>query len=264
MSTSSRWISRLALLGLAATLMACSSEESPLIIGGRAPRPTTPPSDNATPTTAPTTSPTATPTPTLQSLLISPAEVTLSSDPAAAPTSRGINLAAIAVYSNGEQVTISAAWSASPAGLVAINAWGYMNAIANAPSGNATVTASSGSIQATASVRVNAKPLTVTSVALTSVGQTLYAPATDGLNTAGLPTSAQLVAVVTMSDNSTSSAVTWSSSDDLVARVSGSGLVTSVGAGSATLTAQAAQDPSKSASCPITVKAQGLVDVTVE
>lgn len=265
MSTSSSPWSRLALVGLSAALMACSGEEGPLITGGNRPaEPTEAPS--ALPTSAPTPTPTPSPTPipTLQSLLISPSEVSLSSDPAAPASSRGTNLAVIAVMSNQQQVSTTALWSAAPAGRVAVNDGGYVSAIANAPTGTAIVTAASGSIVATASVHVTAKPLTVTSIALSSTGLVLYAPAADGINSAGLKTSAQLVATVTLSNDSTTNAVTWSSSDELVATVSASGLVTSLGAGSATLTARAAQDPAKEASCPITVKAQGLVDVTVE
>lgn len=261
MSTSSRPWSLLALVGLAAILMACSAEEGALITGrNQLAEPIEPPS--ATPTPAPTASPT--PVPTLQALLIDPSAVSLTSDPAVTGPSRGINLAAIAVMSDQRQIATTVAWSIAPPGLVSINDGGYVSAIANAPSGTAIVTASSGSIHATASVRVTAKPLSVKYVTLSSTGLTLYAPAWDGLNTAGLLTSAQLSAIVKLSDDSTTNAVTWRSSNDQVATVSASGLVTTVGAGSATLTAEAAQDPSRTASCPITVKAQGLVDVTVE
>lgn len=265
MSTSSRPWSRLALVGLSAALVACSGEEGPLITGGNRPAETHE-DPSATPTSAPTPGPTASPTPipTLQALLISPSEISLSSDPAAPGPSRGTNLAVIAVMSNQQQVSTTALWSAAPAGRVSVNDGGYVSAIANAPTGTAIVTASSGSIVATASVRVTAKPLTVKSIALSSTGLVLYAPAWDGLDTAGLPTSAQLTAIVTLSDDSTTNAVTWSSSNDLVATVSAGGLVTSLGAGSATLTAQAAHDPLVKTTCPITVKAQGLVDVTVE
>lgn len=264
MSTFSRPWSRLALVGLSTVLLACSEGGGPVVTSASQPtKPKETPGtvvDNATP--APTPSPT--PAPTLQSLLIVPSDLTLSSDPTDSPSSRGANLALIATLSNGQQVSTTASWSVSPAGLVSINAGGYVSAIANAPPGTATVQASSGSILATAAVHVTAKPLTVQSISLSSTGLVLYVPAADGLDTAGLPISAPLVGVVTMSDGSTTSAVTWSSSNDQVATVSASGLVTTVGAGTATLTAQAAQDPNQTANCVLTVKAQGLVDVTVE
>lgn len=267
MSTSSKRLSRLALLGLAGLLMACSDDT--LITGdNRVPKAT--PTPSAVPSTAPSASPSPTPTPkptpvpTLVSLMIVPSEISLTSNPSAPPTSRGTNLAAIAVLSNDQQVSADVVWSVLPAGLVTVNGAGYVSAIANVPGGTATVTASSGSIKATASVTVTGTPLTVSSVSLSSNGLTLYAPAADGLNTAGLPTSARLIAEVTMSDGSTTSAVTWSSSDEAVATVNAAGLVTSVGAGQTNLTAKAALDPSQTVSCPVTVKAQGLVDVTVE
>lgn len=264
--SSNRW-SRLALCGVAVLLMACS-EEDPLISGGsRLPRATPEPTatPSAKPTATPTEAPTPTPAPTLKSLLIVPSELSLSSDPGAPPSSRGASLTAIAVLTNDQQLSTTAvAWTAAPAGRLTINQSGYVSAMANAPTGTVTVTASSGSIQATASVRVTGTSLTVAGVTVSSAGLTLYAPATDGQNTAGLPTTAQLAAEVTMSDASTTSAVTWSSSNEAVARVSASGLVTSVGAGNATIRAAATQDPAKSVDCPIVVKAQGLVDVTVE
>lgn len=265
MSTSSKRRSRLALLVLSALLAACSDE--PLVSGdGRLTRSTPAPIDkpSAGPSAAPSAAPSAKPTPFLKSLLVVPSEVSLTSDPSAPPSSRGANLAAIAVLSNDQQVSTTVAWTVAPSGLVAINAAGYVSTLADAPSGTATVTASSGSVQATASVRVTGKALTVTSLGLSNAGLTLYAPAADGVNSAGLPTSARLGAVVTMSDLSTTSAVTWSSSDEAVARVDAMGLVTSVGAGTARVTARAAQDPAKALDCAVTVKSQGLVDVTVE
>lgn len=262
MSISSKRWSRLALVGLTALLLACS-DEGPVVTGAR-PRASVTPSPEESPvaTASATPTPAPTPTPTLRTLLIVPSDLTLSSDPAA--TGRSANLALVATLSNGQQASTTAEWSVDPAGLVTVSQWGYVSTIANAPAGTAIVQASSGSIQATASVHVTSKPLTVQSVALSSAGLTLYVPASDGVNTAGLPTSARLAGVVTMSDLSTTSAVTWSSSNQQVATVGPDGLVTAVGAGTAQLTAQAALDPLRAASCPIVVKAQGLVDVTVE
>lgn len=263
MSTFSRLWSRLALVGLSAVLLACTDEAPGISSGPRLPKASPTPEQTATsPSPAPSTSPSPTPAPTLKSLMLVPSEVSLSSDPAA--TNRGTNLAVVATLSNDQQISTSVTWSVSPAGLVTVNDWGYVSALSGAPSGTATVTAASGSIQATASVHVTAKLLTVDSVALSSPALTLYAPASDGLNTADLPTTAQLGAVVTMSDASTTSAVTWSSSNPQVARIDSTGLVTTVGAGSALLSATSTQDASKAASCNLTVKAQGLVDVTVE
>ncbi|HEY9856866.1 MAG TPA: Ig-like domain-containing protein [Stenomitos sp.] len=266
MSIAAKGWSHLALIGLSLALLACS-EEGPTTSGGShlgKPSPTPTAESSATPTPSAAPSPTPTPSPTVTGLMIVPSNVMLSSDPSALPSSRAINLAAVAVLSNNQQVSATVLWSVSPPGLVSINNAGYVSAIDNAPSGTATVKATSGALQATAIVQVTGKPITVDSVSLSSTGLTLYAPAADGLNTAGLVTTAQLSAEVTMSDLSTSSAVTWTSSNDEVATISPSGLVTTVGAGTATLTAHATQDSSKTATCPITVKAQGLVDVTVE
>lgn len=64
----------------------------------------------------------------------------------------------------------------------------------------------------------------------------------------------QLTATV-LPDNATNKNVTWSSSDNAVATVSETGLVTAVDSGSATITATSQADGTKSASCAVTVTA---------
>ncbi|HEY9897713.1 MAG TPA: Ig-like domain-containing protein [Pantanalinema sp.] len=201
--------------------------------------------------------------PTLVGLLLSPSAVTISSDPLAAPALRQAKLDVSARYSDQREVPTTAAWSWAPNHVLLIAPNGTVKVAAENYEGTVTVTAASGSHLATASVRVTGRPLAVTSLALSPASLELYAPSSDGANTAGYPTTAQLRPTVTLSDLSTESAVAWAVSNSAVATVSPSGLVTTLGAGSATLTAKATKDPTKSAVCNLTVLAKSKVDVIV-
>lgn len=64
----------------------------------------------------------------------------------------------------------------------------------------------------------------------------------------------QLKASVQLTDGSLSPNVVWESSNQNIAMVSGTGLVTAVGKGRATITAKAAGDSTRSATCDVTVE----------
>jgi uncharacterized protein YjdB len=64
----------------------------------------------------------------------------------------------------------------------------------------------------------------------------------------------QLKASVQLTDGSLSPNVVWESSNQNVAMVSGTGLVTAVGKGRATITARASGDATRSATCDVTVE----------
>ena len=112
--------------------------------------------------------------------------------------------------------------------------------------GEATITAQAGDFTATCVVNVGDVPVT---------GITLNQSALDLL----VNEKDTLTATVTP-DNATDKTVTWTSSDEAVATVSG-GVVTAVGAGEATITAQAGEF---SATCVVTVEADSGVVVPVE
>lgn len=250
-----------------AALLACSPEEtavlprtsgaSPDLTGGVG-------KASPSPDPGPTPSPSPTAVPVLQSLTVVPASFTLSSDPMASFAQRDMALALVATLSNGRQVSTSASWSASPAGRVSVSSTGYVSAIVDAPSGPVTLTASSGSITATAIATITSRALAVSYVTLAPNALTLYKPAANGSSLPEYPTHAALSPTVVMSDLSTTSAVAWSVSDPSVATVSLTGVVSALAAGACTVEARARSDASQKAACQLTVTAKGAVAVTVE
>lgn len=262
----------LALLAFAVLSQACNPEETGLLpprttTGNPAATPTPMTggvgNGNATPTPAPA-SPTPTPKPVLQSLAIFPATFTLSSDPNANFNESRILLSVVGTWSDSQQAATTATWTADPAGRVTVNSAGHVTVLANAPAGPVTLTAASGSLTAQAVATITARPLTVAYVELMPTSLELFKPAYNGTNLPEYPTKAQLYPTVVMSDLSTTSAVTWSVSNPSVATVSLSGLVSSLGSGSCTISAKAASDPLKKATCELTVSAKGAVSVTLE
>ena len=133
------------------------------------------------------------------------------------------------------EITVSAGASVSPASGVAQD---FTNSVAY------TVTAENGTTQVyTATVSVNETPtVEVTGVSIDPSSYTLY------MNRA--PGSVQLTATVTPAD-ATNKTVTWTSSDEAVARVA-DGLVTAVAEGSATITVTT-EDGGFTATCEVTV-----------
>lgn len=133
-------------------------------------------------------------------------------------------------------------WTSSDAAVATVSN-GVVTAVG---AGEATITAKAG--ECTATCVVNVGVVSVTSITLNQSALDLFINEKDTLTATVTP------------DNATDKTVTWTSSDDTVATVSG-GVVTAVGAGEATITAQAGEF---SATCTVSVEADSGVVVPVE
>ena len=116
-------------------------------------------------------------------------------------------------------------WASSAAAVATVNASGLVTAIAN---GTATITATAGSASGSATVavaqEVSALAVSPAEATITALGDTLW------LGAEAFDANGRAVAGAEFS---------WESSDDAVATVDGSGLVTAMGNGTATITATA-------------------------
>lgn len=200
----------------------------------------------------------------LVALQIVPATLSLDSDPLAPFDKRGMQLSVVARFGDSSQRSTTADWSASPTGSVVVSASGYVSVIPGAPDGEVILKASSGSLFATASATVKGKVLPVQEVQLSAMELALFVPAGDGPDLPDFPTQATLSATVIRAGGPPGGTVTWSSSDDTVASVDSQGRVKALKAGKATIQAKSDLDPSKVATCQVTVQAKGLVDVMLE
>ncbi len=131
-----------------------------------------------------------------------------------------------ATVSDANDQTITGAtvtWASSNTSAATVSSSGVVTAVAN---GNTTITATSGSVNATAAVTVSQVG---TSVGVSPSSLSLTSPGATG----------QLTATVSDANgNAISGAtVTWTTSNSAYATVSNTGLVTSVGDGTATITA---------------------------
>lgn len=182
------------------------------------------------------------PNPTLTSIAVMPATAMLEVD-----AKQKLN--AVATYSDGtnEDVTNDVTWSSDDEAVATILPSGEATAVGR---GSAVITATLDDVSGSAT-------LTVTGEALSGIG--VY-PATADLEE-GM--TIQLTATATFADDSTedvTTAVTWSSSDESVARVS-QGLVTSVSAGTAVISAADAGGISGQAT--VTVRARAPIAILV-
>jgi uncharacterized protein YjdB len=152
------------------------------------------------------------------------ASVTVSPATASVPQGQTTQLTAVTKDANGNVLTgRGVVWSSSNQAVASVNASGLVSGVA---AGSATITATSEGQSGTATI-------TVTSVPVASVTVT---PATASV---GVGQTTQLTAVTKDGNGNvlTGRAVTWSSGNQAAASVNGSGLVTGVAAGSATITA---------------------------
>ena len=143
----------------------------------------------------------------------------------------------------------SVEWSSSDPAVASVSADGLVTA---RTVGTATITATSKAYPqktATCSVSVSPKYIAVTGVVLNQTRLSLTAEDTYSL-----------VATVSPS-NATDPTVEWTSSHSGVATVDASGHVTAVAAGTATITAKSKADPTKTATCSVTVAAK-VIHVT--
>ena len=134
----------------------------------------------------------------------------------------------------------SVEWKSDDTGVATVNENGKVTAVAEGTA-TITVTTTDGDFQDTCTVTVTAPPtVSVTSVTLDKTILTLDVGGSDTLTATVKP------------DNATNKAVTWSTSNKNVATVN-NGVVTAVGAGTATITAAASDGSGKTATCEVTV-----------
>ena len=176
---------------------------------------------------------------------------TLSVTPATASVPLGANqqFTATGTYSNGSTQNLSGTvkWTSSASSVATISSSGLAISVAQ---GTTTITANSGAITGSSTLKVKAAVLTLISVT----------PATASIP---LGTNQQFAATGTYSNGSTqnlTSAVTWTSSTSSVATVSGSGLVTSRAQGIASVTATSG---SISGSAALTVSPAVLTSLSI-
>ena len=172
------------------------------------------------------------------SVAVSPAVRSLSISPASAQIYLGETKALSVTADADEGASLAVTWQSSNTSVAAVSGTGIVTAVAT---GSATITATSvanPAKKATASVVVASRPV---SVSITQGNQTLIPGATF-----------QLEATVS-GDPGIPTGVVWSTSAASVATVSGTGLVTAIGNGGATITASAVADPTRKANVTITV-----------
>ncbi len=172
---------------------------------------------------------------------IIPTSVSISGCPSSSVTVGGaVNLDETVAPSNATDKNVT--WSSSNTSVATVSNSGLVTAVA-AGSATITVTTVSGSKTATCDVTVVPAVVVPTSVSVSGCpGSNLEIGATANLDETVLPS------------NATDKSVTWSSSNNSVATVSNTGLVTAVAAGSATITVTT-NSGSKTATCGVTVNA---------
>ncbi len=178
----------------------------------------------------------------LASIAISPVAASL-------PVNTSLQFTATGTYKDGSSRDLTALvnWASFSTATATINPSGLATGIA---AGSTTITASLGSIAGTTSLTVTAP--TISSIVVTPDGLTL-----------GIGIGQQYTATAIYSDGSTQdlvSGVTWSSSALGVATINASGLATTVGPGTATITAKVG---SFSDTTLLTVVAANLVSISV-
>jgi uncharacterized protein YjdB len=155
----------------------------------------------------------------LSSIAISPVNSSV-------PVNTTQQFTATGTYTDGSSADITdlVTWGSSSMATATIGTTGLVSAVA---AGSTNISASLGAVSQSTALTVTSPSLV--SIAVTPVGQTL-----------GIGISQQYTATATYSDGSSSdlsSGVTWSSSATSVATVNSSGLVTTIAAGSTTITA---------------------------
>ena len=134
----------------------------------------------------------------------------------------------------------SVTWSSSNTSAATVSSTGLVTAKSTGTAVITAITADGTNLSASCSVTV--KRL-ATSISLNKTSATLY-----------LDQTVQLTATVSPS-NATDKSVVWSSSDDGIASVTNTGLVTAIATGNATIKATTTDGSNLSATCAITVKA---------
>ena len=159
-------------------------------------------------------------------------------------------LTATVTPSNATDKTVT--WTSSDAAVATVSESGLVTAVGQ---GSATITATSNmdnTKKATCTVTVNppAAPIEVESISL-KASTTIYIGGTETLSVTYTP-----------DDANTGKAITWTSSNESVAKVDANGKVTAVSAGTATITATS--EKGKTAICTVTVQAVAVTGVTLD
>jgi uncharacterized protein YjdB len=177
------------------------------------------------------------------------ASIAVSPGTASIPVGATQQFTATATYSDGStgNITSTATWTSSTVSAATVNAAGLATGVAT---GSTTVTASVGSVSATAKLTVTAKTLTAIAVS----------PATASV-AAGV--TQQFTATATYSDSSTANvttAATWTTASASVATIGSGGLATGVAAGTTNVTASMG---GMSATAALTVTAKTVTSIAV-
>jgi uncharacterized protein YjdB len=177
------------------------------------------------------------------------ASIALSPTASSLPVNTSQQFTATGTYKDGSSrdLTTVVNWASSSTATATIDASGLATGMA---AGSTTISASLGGIKGSTSLTVTAP--TISSIVVTPDGLTL-----------GIGIGQQYTATAIYSDGSTQdlvSGVTWSSSATGVATINSSGLATTIGAGTATITAQVG---SFTDTTLLTVVAANLVSISV-
>ena len=168
----------------------------------------------------PAASPPPPPVPVATSITISPATATLES------LQQTVQLTATVLDQTGRTMTgVGLTWSTSDESVATVDGTGLATSVGD---GTATIGAAAGAVTGTAEVTVEQRPVEVrvspATATLTAVGDTIRLSA-EALDANGHPAPGL--------------ELSWSTSDEAVATVDGNGLVSAVGAGTATIRASA-------------------------
>ncbi|PYX00404.1 MAG: Ig domain-containing protein [Acidobacteria bacterium] len=185
------------------------------------------------------------PAATLTSLQLTPASQAL------APGA-GQQFTATGHYSDGtsKDLTSSAQWSSSDSNVASVSGTGMATAVAF---GVVTVTAQSGSLQATATVNVSSAGTNLTAISISPAGASIP-----------IHTTQQFTATGSYSDGSSrdlTGLVSWGSSSTAAATIDVNGLLTGVAAGSTTISATLGS-VTKSTTITVTVPTIASISVT--
>ena len=158
-------------------------------------------------------------TPLLSSISVTPADPSM-------PAGSYKLFTATGTYSDGpsQEISRQVTWKSSDTAVATVNYSGLVTAVA---AGTATITATEGSISGNTALTVT--PLTLSSISVTHAHPIMPAGATQQLAATGIYSEGTI--------NDIAREVTWSSSNPSVATVDNRGLVTTIAAGTATITA---------------------------
>ena len=181
-------------------------------------------------------------TPTLNSITIDPTSANLIVGGATQ------QLTASTFDQSGNPITATVTWTSSNSAIAKVSTTGLVTAVA---AGTASITASNGTVKSA--------PTTITVTKLVPKTITI-SPTSVALTVAG--TGQQLTAtILDQNGNPITAAVTWTSSNSAIAKVSTAGLVTPVSAGIVNITAS--NGTVKSAPVSVTVNKQVLQTITI-